>query len=271
MRSTTPPACSREYPLWGGPRRLRWPQRPELVAECNPLLGQVRSKDMASVSVSGNRVLIAWRTTLLNASRGAPQYGVEAATRDRYGRLPWASVPRVNLAGLPGENTDASDPCALVLPDGTLLVSYWRQDRPYAPPQIRVSSKPAMARGWTRSGALAPMPVPGSGVRYHLFCHLEHDDCRVIGIWEGRQQPLGTQTGNGAYISGSRGRAKWEVPTDAGYFEVPGTGQGPTKKTVSNALFPGFCTGGGEIHLVWLQTVPPSPIATLYYATGVLA
>ena len=59
--------------------------------------------------------------------------------------------------------------------------------------------------------------------------------------------------------------------SDAGYFEVPNTGQ--TATPPNDALFPGFCTGGGSIHLVWLQRDPntSTSIATLYYATGVLA
>ena len=57
--------------------------------------------------------------------------------------------------------------------------------------------------------------------------------------------------------------------SDAGYFEVPNTGQ--TAAIPNDALFPGFCTGGGLIHLVWLQNDLNTPVATLNYATGVLA
>ncbi len=235
--------------------------RPELVdaADGTPMLP--RSKDMASLSASDGRLVLAWRTVQQGAARGAPYKGVMAMTRGPLDRIPWARMPRVTVAGAPAENTNASDPCALALPDGRSLVGYWRNDLTSRFPEIRVSERGSRTLSWTMSGALAPALSP-TGVEYHLFAHLEHDDCRVIGVWEGRQDPLNDLTQNGAYVSGSVGSPRWAVPSDAGYFEVPGTGE----VALASSLFPGFCTGGGQLHLVWLDAIT----LTLRYASGVI-
>ncbi len=231
----------------------------QLVDAWQTVGGVVRSKDMASISESDGRVVIAWRA-VLQGGAGNQSKGVMAAVANVRPRGGWSSVSRTTLAGYPKETLEASDPCALALPDGRSMVGYWRRDRGTQLPQPRVSSLGSLSM-WTMGGAMAPPGLP-SGVQYHFFVHLEHDDCRVFGVWEGRRDTLSNPIQNGAYVSGSSGTPTWAVPTDAGYFEVPGTGE----DVRSNALFPGFCTGGGALHLVWLETTN----LTLRYATGVV-
>ncbi len=236
---------------------------PELVDAADGSRQLPRSKDMASVSTSEGRVVLAWRTIQQGAARGAPYKGVMAMARGPLDRTSWIGVPRATVAGWPVENTNASDPCALALPDGRGLVGYWRNDPTSSVPEIRVSERGSRALSWSMSGSLAPAftSLP-SLARYHFFAHLERDDCRVIGVWEGRRYDLLTTASNGCYISGSVGSPQWAVPTDAGYFEVPGTGE----VNSASSLFPGFCTGGGALHLVWLEQTT----LTLQYASGVI-
>ncbi len=236
---------------------------PELVDAADGTVMLPRSKDMASLSTSDGRLVLAWRTVQQGAARGASYKGVMAMTRGPLDRSPWARAPRVTIAGAPAENTNASDPCALALPDGRSLVSYWRTNSLSSLPEIRVSERGSRTLAWTMSGSLAPAytSLP-SQVAYHLFAHLERDDCRVIEVWEGRQGPLSDLTDNGSYVSGSVGSPPWAVPSDAGYFEVPGTGQ----VAAASSIYPGFCTGGGELHLVWLEETT----LTLRYASGVI-
>ena len=256
----------RETSIWLRDSRLgsTWEVGTPLSATASDGTVTLWSQELASVSVGPVGLIVAWRS--VTYASVADWLTGSADTDDKSVRT-WqvplalysgatvtadAAAPVLtDLAGALLGEPPASDPSALALPNGTMLVGYQRADRLVrSDTNIRIDqTSDSSGTSWVGAvTASQPTTTPVTGVTYTsaFFPDLTYDSGgRVAATWEAKAgDPYTTPMGALTRAIGT----PYAPPTTADDFGQV-TGASDTRSNYPTCVF-----DGTSLHIAWLET-----------------